>query len=387
MSTDARLHPHPAVALTGELVARPSVTPADAGCQDLLRQRLEAMGFRCETLTFGPVTNLWARRGNTAPLFVFAGHTDVVPPGDASRWTHDPFAPTISNDGLLYGRGSADMKGGVAAFMAALETFLTQHPDHAGSIGLLITSDEEGDAVDGTVKVMETLMARGEQIDYCLIGEPTAEHQLGDMIKNGRRGSLSGKLVVHGKQGHIAYPHLADNPIHRLAPALAELTATVWDQGNEFFPATSFQVSNLRGGIGVTNVIPPDVTVDFNFRFSTASTADDLKARVHAILDRHQLRYDLKWNLSGSPWLTQPGALVHAAQQAIRSITGLETQLSTGGGISDGRFIAPSGAQVIELGPLNATIHKIDECVGVQDLIQLTDIYQHLLTALLTGDE
>lgn len=387
MNSDARLHPHPAVSLTGELVARPSVTPADAGCQDLLRQRLEAMGFSCETLIFGQVTNLWARRGNTAPLFVFAGHTDVVPPGDASRWTHAPFTPTISDDGLLYGRGSADMKGGVAAFVAALESFLAQHPDHKGSIGLLITSDEEGDAVDGTVKVMETLTARGEQIDYCLIGEPTAERQLGDMIKNGRRGSLSGKLVVHGKQGHIAYPHLADNPIHRLAPALAELTTTVWDQGNDFFPATSFQVSNLRGGIGVTNVIPPDVTVDFNFRFSTASTADDLKARVHAILDRHQLRYDLKWNLSGSPWLTQPGALVHAAQQAIRTITGLETQLSTGGGISDGRFIAPSGAQVIELGPLNATIHKIDECVGIQDLILLTDIYQHILTGLLTGDE
>jgi succinyl-diaminopimelate desuccinylase len=379
---DARAHPHHAVSLTAELVARPSVTPLDAGCQGLLSERLQALGFHCETLVFDDVTNLWARKGTAAPLFVFAGHTDVVPTGNPARWTFEPFIPTIKN-GQLYGRGTADMKGGIAAFITALEGFLEQNPNHTGSIGLLITSDEEGDAINGTVKVVETLVARGEKIDYCLVGEPTAENALGDMLKNGRRGSLSGKLVIHGKQGHIAYPHLADNPIHRAVPALTELTQTSWDSGNEFFPATSFQISNIKGGLGVSNVIPPDITIDFNFRFSTASTAKSLESRVEEILQQHKLTYTLKWTLSGNPWLTQPAELVHAAIAATQAVTGLTPELSTGGGISDGRFIAPTGAQVIELGPLNATIHKIDECVGVEDLIQLTAIYQHLLTTLL----
>jgi succinyl-diaminopimelate desuccinylase len=382
-TSDARLHPHPSVALTAELVARPSVTPADHGCQDLLIDRLTALGFTCETLVFADVTNLWARRGTASPLFVFAGHTDVVPTGNPDHWRFPPFSPTLA-DGHLYGRGSADMKGGVACFVVALERFLAEYPDHQGSIGLLITSDEEGDAVNGTVKVVETLMARGETIDYCLLGEPTAEQQLGDMLKNGRRGSLSGRLVVKGKQGHIAYPHLADNPIHRLVPALTELTQTCWDEGNDFFPATSFQVSNLRSGLGVSNVIPPDATVDFNFRFSTASTADNLKARVIEILDRYQITYTLTWNLSGTPWLTQPADLVNAAILATKAVTGNTPVCSTGGGISDGRFIAPMGGQVIELGPLNATIHKIDERVGIDELVQLTDIYQKMLIQLLT---
>lgn len=384
MTQDARTHTHPAVALTGELVARASVTPADAGCQALLIEKLTQLGFSCETMIFGEVTNLWARKGTEAPLFVFAGHTDVVPPGNKDKWTFDPFTPTIENN-LLYGRGSADMKAGIACFMVALEGFLANHPNYQGSIGLLITSDEEGDAINGTAKVMETLLARGESIDYCLLGEPTAEAQLGDMLKNGRRGSLSGKLIVHGKQGHIAYPHLADNPIHRAVPALTILTQTRWDEGNEFFPATSFQISNIKGGLGVSNVIPADVTIDFNFRFSTASTADSLKARVEAILKDHHLNYTLTWHLSGTPWLTKPAELVHAAVKATQIVTGLTPELSTGGGISDGRFIAPHGAQVIELGPLNATIHKIDERVGIEELTQLTDIYQQILDQLLTS--
>lgn len=380
---DARQHPHPAVALTGQLVARDSVTPEDKGCQDLLKAQLEALGFVCETLVFEDVTNLWARKGTQAPLFIFAGHTDVVPPGNKDKWTFDPFLPAIV-DGQLYGRGSADMKGGVAAFMASLTEFLAQHPDHHGSIGVLITSDEEGAAINGTVKVVETLVARGEQIDYCVLGEPTAEHQLGDMIKIGRRGSLSGRLVIHGKQGHIAYPHLADNPIHKAMPVLAQLSQIEWDKGNDSFPATSFQISNIRSGLGVSNVIPPDITIDFNFRFSTEQTADTLKQRVHALLDSQSLSYDLSWNLSGTPWLTEKAALVAAADQAIQAVTGLTPEHSTGGGISDGRFIAPTGAQVIELGPLNESIHKIDEHVGVNDLIQLTEVYQHIMINLLT---
>lgn len=381
--TDARLHSHPAVALTGELVSRDSVTPEDKGCQEVLRTQLEALGFRCETLIFEDVTNLWARKGSQAPLFIFAGHTDVVPPGNKDKWSFDPFLPAIV-DGQLYGRGSADMKGGVAAFMSALTEFLAQHPDHDGSIGVLITSDEEGAAINGTVKVIETLMARGEQIDYCVLGEPTAEEQLGDMIKIGRRGSLSGRLVIQGKQGHIAYPHLADNPIHKAMPVLAELTQIEWDKGNDAFPATSFQISNIRSGLGVSNVIPPDITIDFNFRFSTEQTADTIKKRVHALLDSKSLSYELNWNLSGTPWLTKQSALVAAADQAILTVTGLTAVHSTGGGISDGRFIAPTGAEVIELGPLNESIHKIDEHVGVNDLIQLTEIYRHIMISLLT---
>lgn len=381
---DARQHHHPAVSLTGELVARASLTPEDKGCQDLLRQQLTARGFTCETLVFADVTNLWARKGTQAPLFVFAGHTDVVPAGNKDKWTFDPFTPTIHHD-QLYGRGSADMKGGIAAFMAALDQFLTEHPDHHGSIGILITSDEEGAATHGTVKVVETLVARGEQIDYCIVGEPTAESLLGDMIKNGRRGSLSGKLVIHGKQGHIAYPHLADNPIHKAMPILADLTQTLWDTGNAYFPATSFQISNIHSGLGVNNVIPPDITVDFNFRFSTEQTSETLQARVNQIIQSYDVQYHIDWTLSGNPWLTQPGALVDAATQAIYQTTGLTTELSTGGGISDGRFIAPTGAQVIELGPLNESIHKIDEHVGVNDLIQLSQIYRSVLTTLLTN--
>jgi succinyl-diaminopimelate desuccinylase len=380
---DARKHAHAAVSLTGALVARDSITPEDKGCQELLRSELESLGFVCETLSFGEVTNLWARKGNQAPLFIFAGHTDVVPPGNKDKWTFDPFLPAIV-DGQLYGRGSADMKGGVAAFMAALSEFLAQHPNHEGSIGVLITSDEEGDAINGTVKVVETLVARGEQIDYCVLGEPTAEQQLGDMIKIGRRGSLSGRLVIYGKQGHIAYPHLADNPIHKAMPVLAELSQIEWDKGNDSFPATSFQISNIRSGLGVSNVIPPDISIDFNFRFSTEQTADTLKERVHALLDTQSVSYELKWNLSGTPWLTQKAALVAAADEAIYEVTGLKAHHSTGGGISDGRFIAPTGSQVIELGPLNESIHKIDEHVGVNDLIQLTEIYQRIMIKLLT---
>lgn len=381
---DARQHSHPAVSLTGELVARDSVTPEDKGCQELLKTQLEALGFQCETLIFDDVTNLWARKGTQAPLFIFAGHTDVVPPGNKDKWTFDPFFPAIV-DGQLYGRGSADMKGGVAAFMAALSEFLAQHPNHSGSIGMLITSDEEGSAINGTVKVIETLVARGEQIDYCVLGEPTAEQQLGDMIKIGRRGSLSGRLVIHGKQGHIAYPHLADNPIHKAMPVLAVLTQIEWDKGNDAFPATSFQISNIRSGLGVSNVIPPDITIDFNFRFSTEQTADTLKQAVHDLLDKAGVRYDLSWNLSGTPWLTEQASLVESAEKAIRRVTGLTTVRSTGGGISDGRFIAPTGAEVIELGPLNESIHKIDEHVGVNDLIQLTEIYRHIMIDLLTA--
>ncbi|MCH9742530.1 MAG: succinyl-diaminopimelate desuccinylase [Proteobacteria bacterium] len=381
-TTDARHHPHPAVAFTAELVAKASLTPHDAGCQALLIEKLTALGFTCETLVFDDVTNLWAKKGTQAPLFAFAGHTDVVPSGDKTKWRFDPFTPTIHNE-QLYGRGSADMKGGIGAFMAALESFLEKHQSHQGSIGILITSDEEGAAVNGTVKVIETLVARGEQIDYCIVGEPTAEKKLGDMIKNGRRGSLSGKLVVYGKQGHIAYPHLADNPIHRAMPILTTLSQTVWDHGNNYFPATSFQISNIKSGLGVSNVIPPDITVDFNFRFSTEHSAESLKAAVHKILDDYQANYHIDWTLSGNPWLTQPGKLVDAATFAIHTETGLTTELSTGGGISDGRFIAPTGAQVIELGPLNESIHKIDEHVGVNDLISLSRIYCHILTTLL----
>jgi len=381
--SDARFHPHAAISLTGELVALDSVTPEDKGCQSLLQVELEALGFVCETMVFEDVTNLWARKGTQAPLFIFAGHTDVVPPGNKDKWTFDPYLPAIV-DGQLYGRGSADMKGGIAAFMAAVTNFLAEHPNHAGSIGILITSDEEGAANNGTIKVVETLVARGEQIDYCVLGEPTAELKMGDMIKIGRRGSLSGRLVIHGKQGHIAYPHLADNPIHKAMPLLANLSQTLWDKGNDAFPATSFQISNIRSGLGVSNVIPPDITIDFNFRFSTEQTADSIQHRVHALLDAKEFSYDLDWNLSGSPWLTKKAALVAAADQAIRKVTGLTTVHSTGGGISDGRFIAPTGAEVIELGPLNESIHKIDEHVGVNDLIQLTEIYRHIMIELLT---
>jgi succinyl-diaminopimelate desuccinylase len=372
--------------LSLDLLRRPSVTPYDASCQDVMADRLEKIGFRIEKMRFADVDNLWARRGTQEPLFCFAGHTDVVPTGELSKWSSNPFEPEI-RDGKLYARGSADMKTALAAMVVASERFVAAHPDHQGSIAFLVTSDEEGPSINGTVKVVETLEARQEKIKWCLVGEPSSTTTLGDIVKNGRRGSLNGILTVFGKQGHVAYPHLADNPIHRSAAAITELCATSWDNGNDFFPATSFQISNMKAGTGANNVIPGDVEYVFNFRFSTESTADGLKARVHEILDRHQLNYKLDWNLSGQPFLTAKGELVAAAQQAIRHVQGIETTLSTSGGTSDGRFIAPTGAQVLELGVLNATIHQIDEHVNIADLEPLTDIYQQILTHLLTTPE
>lgn len=380
MTTDI---PSATLALASALIERRSVTPADAGCQDLMIERLEALGFAIEMLPFGEVRNFWARRGSGYPLFAFAGHTDVVPTGPLDQWQSDPFTPVV-RDGYLYGRGAADMKGSLAAMVTACERFVTLHPGHQGSIGFLITSDEEGPSIDGTRKVVDYLTDHDVQIDYCLVGEPTCDRQVGDVIKNGRRGSLGGRLTVRGIQGHIAYPQLADNPIHRLAPALAELCAEHWDDGNEFFPPTSFQFSNLNAGTGADNVIPGTVEALFNFRFSTESTAAGLQQRVEAILDRHRLDYSLVWRLSGEPFLTRPDALVHALQDAVRDVTGLETRLSTDGGTSDGRFIAPTGAQVVELGPVNATIHKINERVAVADLDALSRIYERTLVGLLT---
>ncbi|HCU54751.1 MAG TPA: succinyl-diaminopimelate desuccinylase [Gammaproteobacteria bacterium] len=368
--------------LAKQLIARPSVTPDDAGCQQLMIERLQPLGFEVHRLRFGKVDNFWARRGTTSPLLVFAGHTDVVPSGPLEKWSSDPFTPVV-RDGHLYGRGAADMKGSLAAFITAIEDFVAAHPNHQGSIGLLITADEEGPSIDGTAKVVEWLDARGEKIDYCLVGEPSCVDQLGDTIKNGRRGSLNGRLVVHGRQGHVAYPHLARNPIHLATAALADLASTEWDQGNEFFPPTSFQISNIHAGTGAENVVPGQLELLFNFRFSTAVTVDQLKTRVEAALKRHMLDYELFWKLSGPPFLTPPGALVEAVRQAIRAERGIDTHLSTSGGTSDGRFIAPTGAQVVELGPLNATIHQIDERVRVEDLAALSRIYGHTLKRLL----
>lgn len=368
--------------LAKALIARPSVTPDDAGCQHLLAQRLEPLGFRIEHLPFGPVANLWARRGTTDPLFVFAGHTDVVPPGPLADWSSPPFAPEV-RDGWLHGRGAADMKGSLAAMVTATERFVASHPNHDGSIAFLITSDEEGDAVDGTVKVVEALAARGEHIDWCLVGEPSSADRVGDTVKNGRRGSLNGRLIVHGTQGHVAYPHLAENPIHRAAPALAELAGIEWDQGNAFFPPTSFQISNIRAGTGANNVIPGQLEALFNLRFSTATTEATLRDRVETVLRQHGLRYTLHWALSGNPFLTPAGALVEAVQAAIRTTLGIEPQLSTSGGTSDGRFIAPTGAEVVELGPVNATIHQVNERVGVAELESLSSAYEAVLARLL----
>jgi succinyl-diaminopimelate desuccinylase len=368
--------------LSLDLLRRASVTPKDEDCQDIMAARLEKIGFHIEKMQFGEVVNLWARRGNTAPLFCFAGHTDVVPTGDLNKWSSHPFEPQI-RDGKLYARGSADMKTALAAMVVACERFVAENPDHQGSIAFLITADEEGPSVNGTVKVIETLEARQEKIKWCLVGEPSSTTTLGDIIKNGRRGSLNGILTVIGKQGHVAYPHLADNPVHRGAAALAELAATTWDQGNTFFPATSFQISNITAGTGANNVIPAELEVVFNFRFSTEVTADELKQRVHDILDAHQLHYRIDWSLSGLPFLTAEGELVAAAQAAIREVQQIETTLSTSGGTSDGRFIAPTGAQVLELGVLNATIHQIDEHVNLDELEPLTDIYQKILQKLL----
>ena len=375
--------------LTEQLIACRSVTPEDGGCQTLIAERLRPLGFDCETLTLGPaaapVTTLWAvRRG--APdgkLLVFAGHTDVVPTGPLARWHSDPFVPT-HRDGKLYGRGAADMKTSIAAMVVAVEEFVAAHPAAPGSIGLLITSDEEGPAIDGTVKVCAALQARSERLDYCIVGEPTSVERLGDMVKNGRRGSLSGKLTVRGIQGHIAYPQLAKNPIHLAAPALAELATTVWDSGNVYFPPTGWQMSNIHAGTGVGNVIPGELVVDFNFRFSTESTPDALKARVHGVLDRHELDHDIVWTLGGEPFLTPVGSLSAALCSAIRSETGIEAQLSTTGGTSDGRFIAKICPQVVEFGPLNASIHQIDEHVEVASIEPLKNIYRKTLEILLS---
>ena len=372
----------PTLELAVELIAKPSVTPKDAGCQSLMSTRLEAIGFNIEQMHFDGVDNFWARRGTEDPLFVFAGHTDVVPTGPLEQWHSKPFQPEIRG-GHLYGRGAADMKGSLAAMITACEHFVAEYPDHAGSIAFLITSDEEGPAINGTKKVVEQLTAQAVKIDWCLVGEPTSKESLGDVIKNGRRGSLNGILTIHGIQGHIAYPHLAKNPIHEAAPALTELSSIEWDHGNEFFPPTAFQISNIHGGTGADNVIPGDLEVMFNFRYSTEVTRRQLQERVEGVLDKHNLDYTLNWRHSGEPFLTTPDTLVDAVQAAIHQIIGIKAQLSTDGGTSDGRFIAPTGAQVIELGPVNATIHKINECVSVKDLDTLSLVYRRLLEILL----
>jgi succinyl-diaminopimelate desuccinylase len=368
--------------LAKQLISRRSLTPLDEGCLTLIGKRLEPLGFKLEMSRYENVDNLWARRGHTGPLVCFAGHTDVVPTGPLDQWHSDPFTPSVRDD-MLYGRGAADMKGSLAAFVTSIEQFVTAHPEHAGSIALLLTSDEEGVAINGTVRVVDALRERGEKMDYCIVGEPTSSNKTGDTIKNGRRGSLSGKLVVKGVQGHIAYPSLAKNPIHLAAPAIAELAAVTWDDGNAYFPPTTWQVSNIHGGTGASNVIPGTLDLEFNFRFSTASTVDELKKKTHAILDRHQLSYDLAWSLSGKPYLTPRGDLVEAVSSAIKKVTGLDTELSTNGGTSDGRFIADICPQVIEFGPLNATIHKLNECVPVADLDTLSEIYCGTLVNLL----
>jgi succinyl-diaminopimelate desuccinylase len=370
--------------LARELISRTSVTPNDAGCQEILRQRLARLGFKAEPMRHGEVDNLWMRRGSRAPLVCFAGHSDVVPTGPLDQWRSDPFTPTV-RDGVLYGRGAADMKSSLAAFVTAIEGYLSEHPDHPGSIALLITSDEEGAAVNGTVKVVEALRARAERIDYCIVGEPSSARTLGDTIKNGRRGSLSGELLVRGVQGHIAYPLQSRNPIHQFAPALAELAATEWDPGNEDFPPTTWQVSNIGAGTGASNVIPGELKVSFNFRFSTASTVESLKSRVHAILDHHGLDYALDWSLSGRPFLTARGRLVETLTRAIERVTGQRPQLSTAGGTSDGRFIAEICPEVVELGPVNESIHKLNEHIAIADLDTLSKIYQQALSDLLNA--
>lgn len=376
----------PTLELTCELIRRNSVTPEDAGCQELMIERLEAVGFQVTRLPFDDVENFWAVRegsqGNQGPTLCFAGHTDVVPTGPEGDWKHPPFEPSIDGN-LLYGRGTADMKGSLAAMVTAAENFIADNPNHNGTIAFLITSDEEGIAINGTVKVVEWLIRQNAIPEWCLVGEPSSTSTIGDVVKNGRRGSLGGELIVKGIQGHVAYPHLADNPIHNVAPALTELSNQCWDKGNKFFPATSFQISNIQSGTGATNVIPGEAKVVFNFRFSTEVTDEQLKSRTEEILKKHNLEYELNWNLSGLPFLTSEGALIDAIVDSIRDITGLETELSTAGGTSDGRFIAPHGCQVVELGPVNATIHKVDECVRIDDLEALSAIYQRLLESLI----
>ncbi len=375
-------HTDKTIQLALDLISRASVTPDDQGCQPMMIERLQKLGFEVENLRFEDVDNFWARRNNEGPLLVFAGHTDVVPTGPVEQWDVHPFKPEII-DGVLYGRGAADMKGSLAAMITACEDFIAEHPEHKGSIGFLITSDEEGPSINGTVKVVEHLEARNEKIDMCLVGEPSSTNKLGDVVKNGRRGSLSGNLTLIGKQGHVAYPHLAENPIHTSAAAIADLSAEVWDNGNEFFPPTTFQISNYNAGTGANNVIPGECKLMFNLRFSTEVTADELKHRVEAILDKHQLKYEIEWVLSGQPFLTPRGELVEATCKAIKDICGYDTELSTAGGTSDGRFIAPTGAQVLELGPLNATIHQLNEHVKAEDLSTLSRIYKRMMEHLL----
>ncbi len=372
------MSPSPVLTLAQNLLSRQSVTPEDAGCQQVMIERLQAIGFEIEIMVFEDTTNFWARRGTQAPLFVFAGHTDVVPAGSLDQWHTSPFEPTVI-DGYLHARGAADMKGSLACMVVAVERFIEKYPDHQGSIGFLITSDEEGPFINGTTRVVDTLMARNEIIDMCIVGEPSSTHQVGDVIKNGRRGSLTGDLTITGIQGHVAYPHLAENPVHKSLSALAELTATSWDNGNDFFPPTSFQIPNLSAGTGASNVIPGEFKVQFNFRFSTESSDNELKARVHSILDAHGLNYQLNWTLNGQPFLTSQGTLIDAVVDAVTAVNHQAPQLLTTGGTSDGRFIAQMGGQVVELGPVNATIHKVNECVKIADLEKLTDLYEKTL--------
>ncbi|WP_158161752.1 succinyl-diaminopimelate desuccinylase [Grimontia hollisae] len=370
------------LSLAKELIGRPSVTPDDAGCQELMIKRLEALGFTIERMVFEDTTNLWARRGTEAPLFAFAGHTDVVPAGPEDQWHTPPFEPTVI-DGYLHGRGAADMKGSLAAMVVATERFIAEHPDHKGSLAFLITSDEEGPFINGTTRVVDTLMARDELIDMCIVGEPSSTHAVGDVVKNGRRGSITGDLTVKGIQGHVAYPHLANNPVHQALPALAELTAMQWDKGNEYFPPTSFQIPNVAAGTGASNVIPGEFHVQFNLRYSTELTDEDIQRRTHSVLDAHGLDYDIKWTFNGKPFLTDAGSLLDAVVEAVDDVNHEKPQLLTTGGTSDGRFIAQMGGQVIELGPVNATIHKVNECVNVADLEKLTDMYQKVLEKIL----
>ncbi|ARD46357.1 succinyl-diaminopimelate desuccinylase [Colwellia sp. PAMC 21821] len=378
-------HSNCTISLAQALIERPSVTPEDFGCQQLMSERLAKLGFNNESMVFEDTTNLWSRRGNSGPVFCFAGHTDVVPAGNLESWKNPPFDPVIA-DGMLYGRGAADMKGSLAAMIVATERFVADHPNHSGSIAFLITSDEEGPFINGTTRVIDTLEARNEKIDYCIVGEPSSTSKLGDVVKNGRRGSISGELTIHGKQGHVAYPDHVINPIHKAMPALGELSELHWDNGNEYFPPTSFQLSNIQSGTGATNVVPGHLTALFNLRYSTELTAEMIVDKVEALLTRHQLDFDINWVFNGQPFITEPSTLVDSVVQAIKTCCNITPELSTSGGTSDGRFIAPTGAQVVELGPCNATIHQVNECVAVQDLILLTDVYYQTLVNALIND-
>tara|TARA_R110000744_G_scaffold115366_2_gene215907 strand:+ start:10533 stop:11681 length:1149 start_codon:yes stop_codon:yes gene_type:complete len=378
-------HSNCTISLAQALIERPSVTPEDFGCQQLMSERLAKLGFNNESMVFEDTTNLWSRRGNSGPVFCFAGHTDVVPAGNLESWKTPPFDPVIA-DGMLYGRGAADMKGSLAAMIVATERFVADHPNHSGSIAFLITSDEEGPFINGTTRVIDTLEARNEKIDYCIVGEPSSTSKLGDVVKNGRRGSISGELTIHGKQGHVAYPDHVINPIHKAMPALGELSELHWDNGNEYFPPTSFQLSNIQSGTGATNVVPGHLTALFNLRYSTELTAEMIVDKVEALLTQHQLDFDINWVFNGQPFITEPSTLVDSVVQAIKTCCNITPELSTSGGTSDGRFIAPTGAQVVELGPCNATIHQVNECVAVQDLILLTDVYYQTLVNALIND-